>query len=294
MIKNSKLFRALTRTRNSILKVISPPAGKHYSSDDIDKLEEDLLSADISFEIVTEILEIVKKPSKKSKIVGLQEVLTSCIQSQPAQISMDSGKTIIMIVGVNGTGKTTTVAKLANYYKKTGKNVLLIGADTYRAAAMQQLREWSKVLDIRLIYNEFSKSPASIIYDGLKSAANDSTDIVIVDTAGRLHTYSNLMIELKKMDEVLEKHFTNFNVHRAITIDAILGQNSLLQAKEFSEHIDLDSAILTKMDGTAKGGIAFSLHKTLNLPISFIGIGEGIDDIIGFDPEEYINAILGQ
>ena len=167
---------------------------------------------------------------------------------------------VIMMVGVNGTGKTTSAAKLARLYRDLGKDVLLIAADTYRAAAIDQLRVWSNRADVRLISNEQTKEPSAVLFDGLVSAKSAGSDIIIVDTAGRLHTYDNLMRELEKMHRILDDRFPEFLVKNLITIDSLLGQNSLVQAKEFNSRVPLDGAILTKLDGTAKGGIIFPLY----------------------------------
>ena len=197
-----------------------------------------------------------------------------------------------LIVGVNGTGKTTTAAKLAYYYKSKGNDVSLVAADTYRAAALDQLKIWSNRIDVRLISNQSAKDPSSVIYDGMAASNSQNSNIVIIDTAGRLHTNKNLMFELKKMKRTILENFADYSLSTIITIDATLGQNSLFQAKEFLNYIHIDSAALTKMDGTARGGIVFGLNKELNIPIEFLGIGENIEDLEKFDHNHYINSIL--
>ena len=199
-----------------------------------------------------------------------------------------------MMVGVNGTGKTTSAAKLARIYRDQGKRVLLIAADTYRAAAIDQIKVWSKRADVRLVCNEKTKEPSAILFDGLTSARSSECEIVIVDTAGRLHTYENLMSELEKMHRIIENRFSEFFVKNLITIDSLLGQNSIVQAKEFNRHVPLDGAILTKLDGTAKGGIVFPLYKDLGIPVQYISIGEDIMDIEPFDPENYLDGLFGK
>ena len=199
---------------------------------------------------------------------------------------------ILLIIGVNGTGKTTTAAKLANYYKSKGNDVVLVAADTYRAAALDQLEIWSNRIDVRLISNQSAKDPSSGIYDGMDASNSQNSNIVIIDTAGRLHTNKNLMFELKKMKRTILENFADYSLSTIITIDATLGQNSLFQAKEFLNYIHIDSVALTKMDGTARGGIVFGLNKELNIPIEFIGIGENIEDLEKFDHNHYINSIL--
>ena len=197
------------------------------------------------------------------------------------------------MVGVNGTGKTTSSAKLAKYYKSQGKKVLMIAADTYRAAAIDQLKIWSSRLDVEIIYNESSNQPSAVLFDGLTAAKSQSSDIVIVDTAGRLHTSKNLMSELEKMFRLSQKNFSSFNINSLITLDASLGQNSLIQAKDFASKVQLDGAILTKMDGTAKGGIIFPLYSESNIAVKFIGAGEDLDDLFIFNRDEYVQSFLG-
>jgi len=198
-----------------------------------------------------------------------------------------------MVVGVNGTGKTTSAAKLANYYKSLGKKVLLVGADTYRAAAAEQLKIWANRVDVNIVCNEKSQQPSAVLFDGLTAAQSQGVDITIVDTAGRLHTYKNLMAELEKMYRVVESRFPEYEIHSLITLDASLGQNSLIQAREFANTVQVDGAVLTKMDGTAKGGIVFPLFKELNIPVKFIGVGEDLDDLIVFNRNEYVQGLLG-
>ena len=174
-----------------------------------------------------------------------------------------------------------------------GRSVILVGADTYRAAALEQLKIWSNRIGVRLVSRQFAKDPSAVIYDGIKAAQNDGSNIVVVDTAGRIHTHKNLMTELEKMKRTIVEKFKDYSVKTMITIDANLGQNSLFQAKEFLNYIDIDAAILTKMDGTAKGGIVFSLNEDLDIPVEFFGIGENIEDFEIFDQEYYVNSIIG-
>ena len=190
------------------------------------------------------------------------------------------------------TPKTTTAAKLAHYYKLKGNDVVLVAADTYRAAALDQLEIWSNRIDVRLISNQSAKDPSSVIYDGMNASNSQDSKIVIIDTAGRLHTNKNLMLELEKMKRIILDNFGNYSLETMVTIDSTLGQNSLYQAKEFLNYIDINSATLTKMDGTAKGGIVFGLNKKLNIPVEFLGIGENIEDLEKFDYNHYINSLL--
>ena len=199
---------------------------------------------------------------------------------------------VLLIIGVNGTGKTTTSAKLSNYYKNNGDKVILIGADTYRAAAVDQLKIWSEKLGVKFISNPSTKDPASIVYDGINSGLKDNANRIIIDTAGRLHNSVNLMQELQKIHKISKKF--NENIRVLLTIDSNVGQNGINQALEFNKFIPIDSLILTKMDGTAKGGIALSLIDQLNIPIHFIGVGEGIDDLVPFDLDAYLNGLISK
>ena len=194
------------------------------------------------------------------------------------------------MVGVNGTGKTTTSAKLSNYYKNMSFKTMLVGADTYRAAAVKQLRLWSEKLNIKFISNEFTKDPSSIVYDALNSGIKDNFDKIIIDTAGRLHNSVNLMQELEKLYTVANKF--NEKVKVILVVDSNVGQNGMNQAIDFNKFIPIDSLILTKMDGTAKGGVAISMINKLNLPIEFIGVGENVDDLVPFELDTYLKGLI--
>ena len=286
----SKLFNALERTRKSIADSFNNLQKNRISTGSLDVLEKNLLSADIGVETTLEIINLIKSSSGDDYIQNVKEYMISILDlnkfdSQPLPF-------VKLIVGVNGTGKTTTAAKIAHHYKLQGNDVVLVAADTYRAAALEQLEIWSKRIDVRLISNQSAKDPSSVIYDGMNASYNKNSNIVIIDTAGRLHTNKNLMLELKKMKRIILEKFSDYSLGTMITIDSTLGQNSLYQAKEFLNYIDIDSATLTKMDGTAKGGIVFALSKKLNIPIEFLGIGENIEDLEEFDNNHYINSLL--
>ena len=288
----SKLFEALGRTRSSLASAINIIKGRSVSAKTMESLEEQLLAADIGIDTVDEILDVIKRYSNNDIESKIREYMISIMPeyNYPKKVQ---GPTVIMIVGVNGTGKTTTTAKLASYYKQLDQNVMIVAADTYRAAAVEQLRVWSERAGTRLICNENTMEPSAILFDGLHAARSSDTDVIIVDTAGRLHTYNNLMRELEKMERVIRNHFPEVFVSNLITKDASLGQNSLLQAKQFGTFISLDGAILTKLDGTAKGGIIFPLYKELKIPVLFLGVGEDIIDLEPFDPNEYVDGLFG-
>ena len=288
-----KIFQALHRTRESVSNAFDKVIQRKVSPESLEELENTLISADMGVATVQAILKVVEKHRKDNLIHKVSDYLISILPQNNNGKILHTNPTALMVVGVNGTGKTTTAAKLAHYYKSLDKKVLLIGADTYRAAAAEQLKIWANRLDVKIIFNEQSQQPSGILFDGLTAAQNQSIDMVIIDTAGRLHTYKNLMRELEKMYLMAESRFPNFKIHSLITLDASLGQNSLIQAREFSDYMQMDGAILTKMDGTAKGGIIFPLYKELGIPVKFIGVGEDLDDLYVFNRHEYVQGLLG-
>ena len=288
----SKLFKALSRSRSSIADAFNKLAGKRVTPESLETLEEQLLSADLGYITVESILDVVERHSKSDFIQKVNEHLVNLLPGKFNPTPFEN-PTILLVVGVNGTGKTTTAAKLAHLYKKMGQTVTLIAADTYRAAAVDQLKIWGNRVGCNLVCNEKTAEPTSVLFDGLESARANKSDVVIVDTAGRLHTYSNLMAELAKMYRVVENRFPEFTLRSLIVMDASLGQNSIIQAKEFGKHVKLDGAILTKLDGTAKGGIVFPLFQELGIPVEFIGIGEDLYDLEHFDPNAYVDGLLG-
>ena len=288
-----KLFKALKRTRETISDAFDSVRKQKVSIESLDELEEILILADIGFKNVENILDVVKKNKEDNFITSVENYLISILPKNQIDKDYNSTPNVIFMVGVNGTGKTTSSAKLAKYYKSQGKKVLMIAADTYRAAAIDQLKIWSSRLDVEIIYNESSNQPSAVLFDGLSAAKSQGSDIVIVDTAGRLHTSKNLMSELEKMYRLSQKNFSSFNINSLITLDASLGQNSLIQAKDFASKVQLDGAILTKMDGTAKGGIIFPLYSESNIAVKFIGAGEDLDDLFRFNRNEYVQSFLG-
>jgi len=288
----SKLFKALQQSRSGIANALSLMSGKRPSSGDIENLEEVLLQSDMGYDLVQDILGLMKKSSNRDLSHAIRDDLVSRLpQDHDAKIS--DMPCAMLIIGINGSGKTTSAAKLANLYKQMGLEVTLVAADTYRAAAMEQLKVWSERVDCRLISNEETAEPVSVIFDGLESSIANQTDLVIIDTAGRLHTSKNLMQELDKMYKVIENRFPDFNIYSLITLDATMGQNSLSQAREFQSGRKLDGAVLSKLDGTAKGGIIFPLHAQLDIPVKFVGLGEGLSDIEVFERGKYVDGLLG-
>ena len=286
----SKLFNSLEKTRRSIAESFNILQKNKVSIETLDNLETTLLSADIGNDTTTEIINLIKNSSGDNYIQYVKEYMLSVLESN--KIEIQPLPFIKLIVGVNGTGKTTTAAKLAHHYKLMGNDVVLVAADTYRAAALDQLEIWSNRIDVRLISNQSAKDPSSVIYDGLNASNSEGSQIVIIDTAGRLHNNKNLMLELEKMKRIILENFKNYSLGTIVTIDSTLGQNSLHQAKAFLSYININSAVLTKMDGTAKGGIVFGLSKELNIPIEFLGVGENIEDLEKFDYNNYINSLF--
>ncbi|HBR87458.1 MAG TPA: signal recognition particle-docking protein FtsY [Candidatus Marinimicrobia bacterium] len=286
-----KLFNALRRSRDRVSGAFQHLVKEKVSPQSLEQLEETLLASDLGLSTVEDILDIVKKHSHENFLNEVADYMQQSLD-QEKQLEIQT-PSVMLVVGVNGTGKTTTAAKLAKYYVDQGKKVLLVAADTYRAAAIAQLQQWSKRLNVRMVCNENSQDPSSVLFDGLQSAKSEDIDLVIVDTAGRLHTYTNLMNELEKMARVVGNRFSEFKLISMMTIDANLGQNSLHQAREFAKSVDLDGAVLTKMDGTARGGIVFALKNELNIPVLFVGVGEELSDLNEFDPQEYIHSLLG-
>ena len=288
-----KIFKALKQTRDKISDAFDLVRKEKVSIESLDQLEETLILADIGIDTVEKALDVIKNNKKNNFIQEVENYLISVLPENINDEEYFSKPMVILMVGVNGTGKTTSCAKLAKYYKTQGKKVLMIAADTYRAAAVDQLKVWSNRINVEMIYNESSNQPSSVLFDGLTAAKSQKSDIIIVDTAGRLQTSKNLMSELEKMYRLAKKNFSSFNINSLITIDASLGQNSLIQAKDFNSIINLDGAILTKMDGTAKGGIVFPLYNESNISVKFIGTGEDLNDLYKFNRNEYIQSILG-
>ena len=288
-----KIFQALRRTGETVSDAFESVIKQKVTPESLDELEDTLISADMGFATVETVLGVVEKNHKKGFINKVESYLVSELQDENKVELGHKKSVVLMVVGVNGTGKTTSAAKLANHYKSLGKKVLLVGADTYRAAAAEQLKIWAKRVDVNIVCNEKSQQPSAVLFDGLTAAQSQGVDITIVDTAGRLHTYKNLMAELEKMYRVVKSRFPEYEIHSLITLDASLGQNSLIQAREFANTVQVDGAVLTKMDGTAKGGIVFPLFKELNIPVKFIGVGEDLDDLIVFNRNEYVQGLLG-
>ncbi len=287
-----KTYKGLEKTRLKLTSLISGFTGKSVlSADDLLQLEEVMLQSDLGWEIVENIIEKLKKPDDKSR--SWEDRIYNYLHSDLSKLEFNQKFCrVIFLVGVNGTGKTTTAAKLAGRFSQAGEKVMLVGADTYRAAAVEQIEFWSKQLGVKLVSNLNSNDPAAVVFDGIQSGLAQNYDRIIVDTAGRIHTSKNLMKELEKVFRVGMKQIDACDAF--ITIDANTGQNGLNQARLFSSQIPISGAVLTKMDGTARGGIAVAIMKELKLPVQYIGVGEKINDLIPFDLENYLHGLIGK
>ena len=286
-----KTFNGLSKTRKKLANAISGLTGKSYlDSDDLNLLEESLLQADLGWKMVELIIEDLQNSGKKglSWDQRFMQTMASQLEGKAEEHPL---KKVIVLIGINGTGKTTSSAKLAGHFSSDNEKVTLVAADTYRAAAVEQIREWANRLNVNLVANEGTADPAAVAYDGVHSGLAKNMDRIIVDTAGRLHTSPNLMQELEKINRVIKKITDDISV--LITIDANTGQNGITQVKEFGKYIPIDGVILTKMDGTARGGIAVPIMTELNLPIYFMGVGEQVDDLIPFDRDSYLKGLIG-
>ena len=293
----------LSKTKNAFLEKISRVISGKSKVDEgvLDDLEEALISSDVGVDTSIKLVEAVERAVKENKFLTqseLHEIIKSTLTDQlkgksfgPDSIS-DISPHVILVVGVNGVGKTTTIGKLANYYKKLGKKVFLGASDTFRAAAVDQLKVWSDRVGVKIIEKGMNADPAAVAYSAVEQGKIENADVVIVDTAGRLHNKVNLMNELSKIKRVMGKVIPDAPNEVLLILDASTGQNALNQAVEFSKVTDVSGLILTKMDGTAKGGVALAISDQLSIPVRFIGTGEAVDDLIPFDPESFIKALL--
>ena len=261
-----------------------------FSSADWAELEQELLASDLGPKLTKEFLEAARKIKSDNAEQALIEIMTSNLSQNSHQPIIVGGTTTIMVVGVNGTGKTTSVAKLASFYKKSGKSVVLAAGDTFRAAAVDQLRTWGDRIGVTVVSGKENGDPASVAFDGAKSAHESQSDIFIIDTAGRLHNKNDLMAELSKVKRVVEKVSPINEV--LLVIDATTGQNGLQQAKIFTESVEVTGIVLTKLDGSAKGGVALAIEAELGIPIKWVGTGESEGDFALFEAESYIQGLL--
>ena len=297
-----KLKNSLLKTRDNISNKIDQVLANYRTVDEelFEEIEETLISADIGVDTTLKIVGQLRDQVKLRNIQDpskIKNVLADILKENIINDKIDNNlnvdeKTIILVVGVNGVGKTTTIGKLAVKYKKDGKKVLMVAADTFRAAAIEQLTEWSNRAKVDIISHKEGADPASVVFDGVNAMKSRNTDILICDTAGRLHNKKNLMNELNKIKRVIEKEYPEAKKEILLIVDGTTGQNAIIQAKEFMNATDLTGAIITKLDGTAKGGMIFPLEMELGIPVKFIGIGEQVNDLVKFEPEKFIEAII--
>ncbi len=296
-----RLKEGLSKTRNNIVRGIDSVFSGFSEIDDdfYEELEEILIMGDIGINATTEILDRLKKQVKEKRIKEPADCKQLLIDSIKEQMRVDetayefeNRQSIIMIIGVNGVGKTTTVGKLAGKLKGNGKKVLIAAADTFRAAAGEQLAEWARRADVPMISSNEGADPASVVYDAVNAAKARGVDVLLIDTAGRLHNKKNLMEELRKMNRIIDREFPNAHRENLIVLDGTTGQNAMNQAREFGEVAELTGIVLTKMDGTAKGGIAVAIQSELKVPVKYIGVGETIEDLQKFDSDEFVDALF--
>ena len=294
----SKIFGALKKTKDSLSQKLTQLFARDKIGEDFyEDLEDILISSDVSYSTAEDIVEqlrdrmIKEKISDKDFVVSaLKEVLTEKLENA-GEIEIEY-PAVIMLIGVNGVGKTTTIGKLANYFKSQKKSVILAAGDTFRAAAGEQLDVWADRSGVRLIKHGEGSDPSAVVYDAVSSMKAKNTDVLIVDTAGRLHVKANLMEELKKIGRVVEREYPEANFYKFIVLDATTGQNALSQVENFDDAVDIDGIVLTKLDGTAKGGFVVSLCDEYEIPVAFVGTGEGLDDISPFSAEEFVDGLL--
>jgi len=299
-----KLKQGLSKTKKSLLGKITEVVGlsKKIDQELLDKLEEVLLKGDVGVQATEKIIQDLKNRVKEEKIEEPQKIvdiikdeifhILQNSQTSTKMLNQEGNPLIIMIVGVNGTGKTTSIAKLAKRYSDQGKKVMVAACDTFRAAALEQLSIWAQRAGVDIVKSQPNQDPASVAFDAVKSALAKKIDVVIVDTAGRLHTKYNLMEELKKIKRVMGKSLEGAPQEVFLVLDATTGQNGISQAKMFDEAVGLTGIILAKLDGTAKGGIVIAIANELKIPVKYVGLGERIDDLEKFDPKDFVEVLF--
>jgi fused signal recognition particle receptor len=297
----NRLKESLSKTRQGLVeKIENLITGRQVIDESLyEELEEALIGADVGVETSLELMETLRRRVKEQKLRDparlkplLQELITDELGTGDSSLNRGGPPTVILVVGVNGVGKTTTIGKLAYYYKTRGERVLLGAADTFRAAAIDQLEIWGRRVGVDVIKHREGSDPAAVAYDALQAARARKMDMLIIDTAGRLHTKSNLMEELKKIRRVLGRELPGAPHEVLLVLDATTGQNAISQARLFSEATGVTGIVLTKLDGTARGGVIIGIRRMLNIPVKFIGIGEGVEDLQPFNPQEFAAALF--
>ena len=296
-----KIKAGLAKTRSNMSAAFNSALADFTGENDevFEELEEMLIMADAGVDTSCAMVEKLRVLVRERGLRGgeelraaLQEVLTEAMDAGDNGLKLETKPSVILMVGVNGVGKTTTIGKLAARFTAEGKNILLCAGDTFRAAAAEQLEVWAKRSGCDIVRHEEGSDPAAVVFDSITAAKARNKDIIIVDTAGRLHNKQNLMNELSKIRRVIDRELPGASLECLMVLDATTGQNGLMQAKQFGEAAGLTGIVLTKLDGTAKGGIVIAVADTLQLPVKFVGVGEGIDDLMPFDPKDFVEALL--
>ena len=296
-----RLVEGLTKTRNNIVSGIDSIFSGFSSIDDdfYDEIEEILIMGDLGINATTSIIEDLKRKVKEQHIKDPAECKELLIESIKEEMNVgetayefENRTSVVLVIGVNGVGQTTSIGKLAGKLKDQGKKVVLAAADTFRAAAGEQLVSWANRAGVEIISGQEGSDPGAVVYDAIQAAKARHADVLLVDTAGRLHNKKNLMAELGKLNRIIEKEYPEAYRETLVVLDGTTGQNALAQAKEFKEVADITGIILTKLDGTAKGGIAVAIHSELGIPVKYIGVGESIDDLQKFDANQFVNALF--
>lgn len=296
-----KLKQSLSKTKESISEKFNSVIKTFKIIDDdlFDELEEILIMSDLGVNTSMDIIEKLREAADEKKLRDsyelkgeLNRIMTEILADGDNEVALSGKPAVIMVIGVNGVGKTTSIGKIANMYKNEGKSVLIAAADTFRAAAIEQLEVWADRANVDIIKQQEGSDPAAVIFDAVNAAKSRGTDVLLCDTAGRLHNKKNLMAELKKIYKILDRELPDSSKEVLLVLDATTGQNAVQQAAQFKEAADITGIILTKLDGTAKGGIVLAIKNEYDIPVKFIGVGEGVDDIQPFDAKEFVNAII--
>ncbi len=296
-----KIKKGLTKTRNAITATLDNVFSGFSALDDdfYDELEECLILADLGVSTAEKAVSALRQRVRQQGIkdpeaakAALREVLAEMLVVGSAELDLSTKPSVVLVIGVNGVGKTTTIGKLANLLKKDGKKVLLCAADTFRAAAADQLEIWAQRSGTQIVRQDEGADPAAVVYDAISAAKSRGTDVIICDTAGRLHNKQNLMNELNKISRILDRELPGSGKEVILVLDGTTGQNGLIQAREFSKIAGVTGMVVTKLDGTAKGGIVISVADTLGIPVKFVGVGEQMDDLMPFDPQGFTAALL--
>lgn len=299
----SRLVEGLTKTRENIVSGMDSIFSGFSAIDDdfYEELEETLIMGDMGIQTTMAVIEDLKKNVKEQHIKDPEQCREALIASIRSKMDLGENayefehrKSVVLVIGVNGVGKTTSIGKLADQLKAEGKKVVLAAADTFRAAAIDQLAEWANRAGVELIAQKEGSDPAAVIYDAISAAKSRNADVLICDTAGRLHNKKNLMEELKKINRIIDKEYPEAYRETLVVLDGTTGQNALVQARQFMEAADITGIILTKLDGTAKGGIAVAIQSELGIPVKYVGVGEKIDDLQKFNSKDFVNALFAK